>query len=87
MKTSVRLFWWLVLLFAASLAITVVSWLAGELVGGGDRALDNMLESTLTVAFVIAIVSGLLLMFIAPGVFHNRFQQTRTPPGGTMSRR
>ena len=87
MKTSVRLFWWLVLLFAASLAITVVSWLTSELVGGGDRALDNMLDGALTVAFVTAIVSGLLLMFIAPGVFHSRFQQTRTRPGGTMSRR
>jgi hypothetical protein len=87
MKTSVRLFWWLVLLFAASLAITVVSWLTSELVSGGDRALDNMLDNTLTVAFVTAIVSGLLLIFIAPSVFHSRFQQTRTPPGGTMSRR
>jgi len=86
MNKSVRLFWWLVLLFAASFAVTVVSWLATELIGGSDRALDSVLDNTLTAALAVAVVSALLLMFIGPGVFHNRFQQTRTPSGRASER-
>jgi hypothetical protein len=83
MSTSVRLFWWLVLIFATSFAVAVVTWTAGELVGGADAALDN---ATL-VAFITAMVSALLLMIIGPNVFHDRFRQTRAPHDGTMGGR
>jgi hypothetical protein len=83
MSTSVRLFWWLVLIFATSFAVAVVTWTASELVGGADTALDN----TTLVAFITAVASALLLMIIGPNVFHDRFRRTRAPHDGTMSER
>ncbi len=76
---KVRLFWWLVLIFALSLAVAVLSWAAGELANGADFTFDDPLDSTLVVATVAALVSAVLLIVIGPAVFHQRYDQTRLP--------
>jgi hypothetical protein len=76
---KVRLFWWLVLIFALSLAVAVLSWAAGELENGADFTFDNLLDSTLVVATAAALISAALLMVIGPAVFHERYDQTRLP--------
>jgi hypothetical protein len=81
MVASVRLFWWLVLIFAGSATIAVLTWTMSELVGGSDRAFDSMLDTTTLAACITAFASGLVLMIIGPGVFHDRSRETRQPPG------
>jgi hypothetical protein len=76
---KIRLFWWLVLIFALSLAIAVLSWVAGELADGADFTFDNLLDSILVVATATTLFSGVLLMIIGPTVFHERYEQTRVP--------
>jgi hypothetical protein len=76
---KVRLFWWLVLIFALSFALAVLSWAAGELADGADFTFDNLLDSTLVVATATTLLSAVLLMFIGPAVFHERYEQTRIP--------
>ena len=76
---KVRLFWWLVLIFALSFAIAVLSWVAGELADGADFTFDNLIDSTLVVATATTLLSALLLMIIGPAVFHERYEQTRVP--------
>ncbi len=76
---KVRLFWWLVLIFALSLAVAVLSWTAGELANGADFTFDDPLDSTLVVATVAALISAVLLLIIGPTVFHERYDQTRLP--------
>jgi hypothetical protein len=76
---KVRLFWWLVLIFALSFAIAVLSWAAGELANGADFTFDNPLDSILVVATATTLLSALLLMVIGPAVFHERHEETRVP--------
>ena len=76
---KVRLFWWLVLIFALSFAIAVLSWVAGELADGADFTFDNLIDSTLVVATATTLLSAGLLMIIGPTVFHERYEQTRVP--------
>jgi hypothetical protein len=85
MSKRVRLFWWLVLIFATSCAVAVVSWTASELVTGVDARMDRSLNEAMVIAFVTALASAILLAIIGPAVFHDRFRQTRTPPDGTMT--
>jgi hypothetical protein len=76
---KVRLFWCLMLLFALSLAVAVLSWTAGELENGADFSFDNLLDSILVVATGTTLVSAVLLMIIGPTVFHERYENTRVP--------
>jgi hypothetical protein len=76
---KVRLFWWLMLIFALSLTAAVLSWAAGELANGADFTFDNMLDSTMVVATVMASLAAILLMVIGPAVFHERYGETRVP--------
>ena len=77
---KVRLFWWLVLIFALSFAVAVLSWAAGELANGADFTFDNLPDTVLVVATAVALISAALLMVIGPAVFHERYDQTRVPP-------
>ena len=76
---KVRLFWWLVLIFALSFAVAVLSWTAGEMANGADFTFDNPIDSTLVVATAAALICAALLMIIGPAVFHERYDQTRVP--------
>ena len=76
---KVRLFWWLVLIFALSFAIAVLSWAAGELADGAAFNFDNLLDSTMVVATATTLLSAVLLMIIGPALFHERYAQTRVP--------
>ena len=76
---KVRLFWWLVLIFGLSFAVAVLSWAAGELANGADFTFDNLLDSTLVVSTATTLLSAVLLIFIGPAVFHERYEQTRVP--------
>jgi hypothetical protein len=76
---KVRLFWWLVLIFALSSAVAVLSWAAGELANGANFTFDNLLDGTMVVASATTLLSAVLLMIIGPAVFHERYEQTRVP--------
>ncbi len=76
---KMRLFWWLVLIFALSFAVAVLSWIAGELTSGADFTFDDPLDSALVVATIVALISAVLLMIIAPTVFQERYDQTHLP--------
>ncbi len=76
---KVRLLWWLVLIFALSLAVAVLSWAAGELADGADFTFDNLFDGTLVVATATTLLSAVLLMIFAPAVFRERYEQTRVP--------
>ena len=76
---KVRLFWWLVLIFALSSAVAVLSWSAGELANGANFTFDNLLDGTMVVATATTLLSAVLLMIIGPAVFHERYEQTRVP--------
>jgi peptidoglycan biosynthesis protein MviN/MurJ (putative lipid II flippase) len=76
---KVRLFWWLVLIFALSIVVAVLSWAAGELADGADFAFDNLLDGTLVIATMTTFLSAILLIIFAPAVFHERYEQTRVP--------
>ncbi len=76
---KVRLFWWLVLIFALSFTVAVVSWAAGELADGADFTFDNLYDGTLVIATATTLLSAVLLMIFGPAVFHERYEQTRVP--------
>ena len=75
---KVRLFWCLVLIFALSFAIAVLSWAAGELADGADFTFDNVLDGTLVIATATTLLSAVLLIILGPMVFHER-HETRVP--------
>lgn len=85
MNMRVRLFWWLVLVFATSCAIAVVSWTASELVTGVDASMDRSLNEAMMIAFVTALASAIVLAIIGPTVFHDRYKQTRNPPSNSLN--
>jgi uncharacterized membrane protein YozB (DUF420 family) len=75
---KVRLFWCLVLIFALSFTIAVLSWAAGEMADGADFTFDNPLDSILVVATATTLLSAVLLIIVGPIVFHQR-RETRVP--------
>ncbi|MBV8746546.1 MAG: hypothetical protein JO134_16030 [Xanthobacteraceae bacterium] len=76
---KVRLFWWLVLIFALSVAVAVLSWAAAELAEGAEFAFDNLFDGTMVVATATTLLSAVLLLIIGPAVFHERYERTRVP--------